>query len=138
MVYFWIGVILLSLACELLSHKRVALWLAPAAAVAAVLAALAISVFVQIPLFLLLSLLLVFVIRPLVSRGGRSSAMQIDDMIGERAVVVEKIENVAGAGQVKVCGQFWSARAVDDEHVYEEGESVTVIAVEGVKLICKK
>jgi membrane protein implicated in regulation of membrane protease activity len=52
--------------------------------------------------------------------------------------VIERIDNYAGRGQAKVRGQIWSARSVDDEETFEEGEILRVVAVEGVKLICKK
>lgn len=67
-------------------------------------------------------------------------ADHVDALIGEKVVVTEKIENVIGRGQVKLSrnGQGWSARAVTDETEYDVGEILHVVAVEGVKLICKK
>ena len=58
--------------------------------------------------------------------------------IGEKAVVTERIENVAGCGQAEVHGQCWSACALSDEDVYEPGDVVSVVAAVGVRLICKK
>ena len=71
---------------------------------------------------------------------GKSSAKSIslDDIIGERCKVVETVDNYAGCGLVKVKGQFWSARGVDDDDIFDIGETLTVVAIEGVKLICKK
>jgi len=39
---------------------------------------------------------------------------------------------------VKVKGQIWSARGVGDDDVFESGEILHVVAIEGVKVICKK
>ena len=62
----------------------------------------------------------------------------IDSAIGQRCFVTETIDNYAGCGQVRVNGQYWAARAASDEDVYEAGEFLHIVAIEGVKLICKK
>ena len=62
----------------------------------------------------------------------------IDAIVGERCVVTERVDNYAGCGQVKIKGQIWSARGVDDDDVFEEGDVLCVVAIEGVKVICKK
>ena len=62
----------------------------------------------------------------------------LDFIIGEKCVVTEKIDNFAGCGQVKVNGQEWSARGASETDVFEDGEILKIVAIEGVKLICKK
>ena len=64
--------------------------------------------------------------------------VSLESVIGERCIVTERIDNYAGCGQVKVNGQGWSARGAYDEDTFEVGESLMVVAIEGVKLICKK
>lgn len=64
--------------------------------------------------------------------------IKLEDIVGEKCTVVEKIDNFAGCGIVKVKGCQWSARGVDDDDVFEVGETLCVVAIEGVKLICKK
>ncbi len=61
-----------------------------------------------------------------------------DSIVGKRCVVVEKINNAAGCGQVKVNGQGWSARAAYDDEIFEVGDAVKVVAIEGVRLVCVK
>ena len=56
----------------------------------------------------------------------------------KRCVVTETIDNFAGCGQVKVNGQSWSARGTYDDDVFEVGETLKIVAVEGVRLICNK
>ena len=51
---------------------------------------------------------------------------------------MEPIDNIEGIGQVKVRGQIWTARSYDKDIKYEKGEILNVVAIEGVKLICKK
>ena len=62
----------------------------------------------------------------------------IESVVGERCVVVERIDNFAGCGEVRVNGQIWSARGVGEYDEFEIGETLNIVAVEGVKLICRK
>ena len=59
-----------------------------------------------------------------------------DTLIGAQAVVIESIDNLQAKGQVKIRGQIWTARSADENLIYETGAVVTVLAIEGVKLIC--
>lgn len=68
----------------------------------------------------------------------RNSSADIDSIVGTRCTVTEKIDNYAGCGLVKVNGQYWAARGASDDDVFEIGESLRVVAMEGVKLICRK
>ena len=71
-------------------------------------------------------------------RKNDSADVSLESVIGEKCLVTERIDNFAGCGQVKVNGQGWSARGAYDNDVFEVGESLMVVAIEGVKLICKK
>ena len=71
-------------------------------------------------------------------RKSDSADVSLESVIGEKCLVTERIDNFAGCGQVKVNGQGWSARGAYDNDVFEVGESLMVVAIEGVKLICKK
>ena len=62
----------------------------------------------------------------------------VENIIGEKCIVIEKIDNFAGCGEARVNGLVWSARAAFEDEVYEVGEVLVIVAVEGVKLICKK
>jgi membrane protein implicated in regulation of membrane protease activity len=61
-----------------------------------------------------------------------------DTIVGKRCVVVETVDNFAGCGQVKVNGQGWSARAAYDDDVFEVGETLSIVAIEGARLVCVK
>ena len=62
----------------------------------------------------------------------------IDTIVGEKCIVTEEIDNFAGCGQVRVKGQLWSARGLYEDDVFKCGESLRIIAIEGVKVVCKK
>ena len=62
----------------------------------------------------------------------------IDTIVGEKCVVTETIDNFAGCGQVRVKGQLWSARGLYEDDIFERGESLRIVAIEGVRAVCRK
>ena len=62
----------------------------------------------------------------------------LESIVGKKCVVSERIDNYAGCGQVKVNGQCWSARSAYDEDAFEVGETLSIVAIEGVRLVCIK
>ena len=58
-------------------------------------------------------------------------------LINRTGVVCETVDGDAGTGLVRVCDEEWAARAVYTDDVLEEGTEVTVVAIEGVKLIVR-
>ena len=71
-------------------------------------------------------------------KNTNDSEPTIDSIVGKRCVVVERVDNFAGCGQVKVGSQSWSARGTYDDDCFEVGEVLDIVAIEGVKLICVK
>ena len=65
-------------------------------------------------------------------------ATNADSLIGQEAIVTEKIDNLHSTGTVRINGQEWTARSVNPEHVIEKDETVMVRSIEGVKLIVGK
>ena len=61
-----------------------------------------------------------------------------DNIIGKKCVVMEEVNNLAGCGQVKVNGQCWAARSAYDEESFAVGETLSIVAIEGVRLVCVK
>lgn len=138
MTYVWLGAFIAAIILEVLTPGAlVSIWFAPAALIAMLLAIFSVPVYIQIPVFVLLSILCIVLFRPLVAKRIVTPT-NVDAIIGSRAVVVERIENIAGCGLVKVGTTSWSARALSDDEIYEPDTVLTVVAVEGVKLICKK
>ena len=88
--------------------------------------------------FFAVFLLLMMILRPVFKKnmGLKIVPTNADTLIGMQAVVIEPIDNLHAKGQVKIRGQVWTARSANEKIVYEEDEVVTVVAIEGVKLIC--
>lgn len=62
----------------------------------------------------------------------------VNSLIGEKAVVIQKINNLEQTGQVRINDIEWMARTSSDEVTIPEQTVVTIEAVQGVKLIVKE
>jgi membrane protein implicated in regulation of membrane protease activity len=84
--------------------------------------------------FLLASVLSLTVLRP-IARSHLREPPQIrtgtSALIGKQAVVLERIANSEGVGCVRIDGEVWTARAFDDDQVYERGTRVEVVQIKG-------
>ena len=142
MVYgwVWIAILVIAVIVEVLTDQLVSIWFVPSAIVATIMDFFDGHIAWQIIVFLVLSatgIILARIFLPKIS-SKEDTRTNIDAIIGERCIVTEKIDNFAGCGQVKIKGQIWSARGVSDDDVFEIGDVLSVVAIEGVKVICKK
>lgn len=139
-IWVWLAVLVLSIVIEIMTEQFVSIWFAPAAIVAVILNLVTLRPVWQITAFIVVTIVGIFLFRDIVmKRLTRSeSKTNIDAIIGEKCVVTERIDNFAGCGQAKVKGQIWSARGAHEDDVFEQGDVLTVVAIEGVKLICIK
>jgi membrane protein implicated in regulation of membrane protease activity len=89
---------------------------------------------VQVVVFAVLTIASFALVRP-VARRHLYQPPQIRTgtaaLVGCHATVVERIDNDAGAGRVKIDGDVWTARAYDDDDVLEPGARVQVIEIRG-------
>jgi membrane protein implicated in regulation of membrane protease activity len=86
--------------------------------------------------FLIVSVLLVVLVRPALRRRltppeGRQTGIKA--LEGKKAVVLDRV--AGDQGQVKLDGQVWTARPLNEGDVYEPGESVTVTHIDGATAV---
>jgi membrane protein implicated in regulation of membrane protease activity len=85
-------------------------------------------------IFLVVAVALLAALRPL-ARSHRRTPPRIRTntaaLIGRDGLVVERISNGEGAGCVKIDGEIWTARAFDDDEVFEAGKRVSVVEIRG-------
>ena len=138
--WLWLGILLLAVIFEAISDKKIFFWFIPAALISAIIDFIPDSIITQIIAFALVSLVGIFVLRKLIPAliAGASKQYDIDTIVGERCTVTDKIDTFAGRGHAKVKGQVYAARGLYDDDVFEVGETLLIVAVEGVKLVCKK
>ncbi|KAB2592757.1 MULTISPECIES: NfeD family protein [Streptomyces] len=110
--------------------------LAGAALVAAVVAGVGIGLLGQLVALALAAVAGLVVVRPIALRAMDRSPLTregSDALIGKRAEVMQEV--TATHGLVKVSGEEWSARALDESHVIPVGALVDVMEIEGATAV---
>lgn len=135
----WIAVLLIAAVLEAVIGKLICVWFIPSSVISALLALLDIPLHWQIIAFATISFLGAFILRRFVLNAKAASLQgDLDSIVGERCRVIERIDTYAGCGHVRVRGQVWSARGINEDDIFEIGEALKVVGVEGVRVICKR
>lgn len=139
MEYVWIAVLVLSLVSEALTTDLVAVWFFPSSLVAVILAVCGVPWYVQLPVFLVIGIALIIATRPLCKRwlDGKRVKTGTELLLGQTVLVTEEICNMEERGEVKLNGLFWSARAEDPAMIIAVGTQVSVLDIQGVKVIVR-
>ncbi|MEU2553676.1 NfeD family protein [Streptomyces sp. NPDC003388] len=106
------------------------------AVAAAVVAGLGFGVVIQVLAFVVVSVALIAVVRPIAARHGRQRpqlATGVDALKGKQAVVMERVDG--SGGRIKLAGEIWSARSLDTGRAYDVGQEVDVVDIEGATAI---
>ena len=103
-----------------------------AAAIAAIVAVAGGGLVPQFIVFILCSIASIAFLRPIARRHLHTPA-QIRTgtaaLVGSRAVVLERVD--ANTGSVKIGGEVWTARSYDEVSVFEPGDRVDVLKIDG-------
>ena len=141
MTVMWATFFFGALFIESQTAELVAVWFVPGALTALVLATCGVPTWVQWIVFAVISAVLVIlaltVFRKKLLKNYGKEKTDTDLLIGQTAIVTERIDNAEMTGAVKLEGKEWSARMIDDCETAEIGEFVVVEAIAGVKLICR-
>ena len=104
------------------------------AAVAALVGAVGITGVGPWIVFVLVSILTLAFVRP-IAKSHMRMPPQIRTgaaaLIGKQAIVLERIVNDEGVGCVKIDGEVWTARSLDEDLVIEKGTRVQVVDIRG-------
>ncbi|TXI43154.1 MAG: NfeD family protein [Mycobacterium sp.] len=86
--------------------------------------------------FLVVSLLLMVLVRPPLRRklsAGTGLPEPVKALEGKHALVLEQVDRQRG--QVKLDGEVWTARPLNDDDVYQAGDQVTVMHIDGATAV---
>lgn len=136
MVIVWIIVFAAAVILEAASFALVSIWFAAGALGALIAAAVGAPLPVQLIVFALLAGLLLLFTRPLLKKlfPNKFIPTNFELEVGKTAVVIEKIDNNAGKGRVRLGGVDWAAVSENGKKI-PEGEIVKVKEVRSSKLI---
>ena len=131
----WLGILAVLLVIEGLTTALTTIWFAGGALAAAI--ASGIGVVPQLLLFFGVSLVLLIFTRPVAMKlmNKNTEKTNVDSLLGKTAVVIQKIDNLAQTGQVRINDIEWMARTSDDTKTIPVDTVVTIKAVHGVRLI---
>lgn len=135
----WVIALVVFLVIEAITVGLTSIWFAAGALAAWICALLGAPVWLQVAVFIVVTAVALYFTRPIVKKyiNGKIVPTNADANIGKECRVTETIDNIAGTGAVYVDGKTWTARSENDE-VIPEGELVTALRIEGVKLIVSK
>jgi membrane protein implicated in regulation of membrane protease activity len=89
--------------------------------------------------FALVSILLLVLVRPALRRrfaAGTGLPEPMRALEGKNALVLDRVAR--HEGQVKLDGEVWTARPLSDNDVYEPGDHVTVMRIDGATAVVFK
>ena len=85
--------------------------------------------------FLVVSVLLLVLVRPALRKrlGAAGLPEPVKALEGKSALVLERVTR--HEGQVKLDGEIWTARPMADDDVFEPGDHVTVMQIDGATAV---
>ena len=130
----WLVLLLLFALGEAVTVGLTSIWFAAGSLAALICALLGGAVWLQIVLFLAVSILCLLAVRPLAKKYVNAKAQPTNaDRIGAQAQVTEDIDNIQGKGAVTIGGVVWTARSEDGQPI-SAGSLVRILRIEGVKV----
>lgn len=136
MMYLWLGLmvafVIVEAACP---FHLVSIWFAVGSLAAGIAAALNGPLWLQILLFIVVSVGLLVALWPFVKKvlNPKIEKTNVDSVIGSQGYVTMDIDNIVATGQVKLGGMEWTARSASGEKI-SAGTLVKVEIIEGVKV----
>ena len=137
MEIIWLALTAVLLLIEIVTLGSTTIWFAAGALFAFFAALLGMNQGIQIGVFVVVSVVLLFFTRPLAVKylNTKTIKTNTEALVGKTARVIVDINNLKSQGQVVINGLEWTARSSDDTVVFKIGDAVTIVGIEGVKLI---
>ena len=136
---YWLIIVIVMAVIDIITLGLTTIWFAGGALVAFIASLLGADLAVQIILFIVVSVALMALTRPLAVNYLNRDRVKTnaESLIGKLGVVKEKVDNLNAQGIVSVEGQEWTARAIDDEMIPLYAV-VEVVEIRGVKLMVRE
>jgi len=135
---YWLGLAVVLGLIELVTVNLVFLMLGLGAAAASVAAAAGAPAWAQVVTAVGSAMVLLAVVRPAAMRHIHTPnrlRSGVSALIGTSGVVLERVDGTGLSGRVRIAGEIWSARALDEHAVLEPGSTVDVVSIDGATAI---
>ncbi len=132
-IFLWLALFVVFLIVEAGTVALVSIWFALGALAALASCVLGAEMWLQITVFLVVSLVLLAVLWKRVRSKLTTTKTNVDSVIGAEGYVTEAIDNLSYTGRVKLGGITWAARSTSGAGI-PVGTLVKVERIEGVKV----
>ena len=135
----WLALLIIFAVAEAATVGLTSVWFAIGSLGALVCALAGGNIWLQLGIFIVLSLVCLVALRPLAKKylNNRVEPTNADRVIGQEARVTQDIDNIQGTGAVTIGGVTWTARSEHDTPIHA-GAMVRVLRIEGVKVMVEK
>ncbi len=135
----WLALLIIFAVAEAATVGLTSVWFAIGSLGALVCALAGGNIWLQLGIFIVLSLVCLVALRPLAKQylNNRVEPTNADRVIGQEARVTQDIDNIQGTGAVTIGGVTWTARSEHDTPI-PAGAMVRVLRIEGVKVMVEK
>lgn len=136
---FWLIAAGVFFVIEMATVGFLVFWLGIGALLAMIISFITDNIIIQCVIFLISSTILIIFTKPLINKfvkipeEVKTNAYSI---IGKKAIVILPINNIKGNGQIKIDGEVWSAKSIDEENIQKDAE-VEVVDIDGVRAVVK-
>lgn len=137
---FWLIAAGIFFIIEMATIGFLVFWLGIGALLAMITSFITDNIFIQALVFVITSTLLLIFTRPLVNKFikiPKEIKTNAYSIIGKKGIVISKINNIEGTGQIKMDGEIWSAKSATDKDIPENTE-VEIVEIDGVKAVVKE
>ena len=131
----WIAAIVIFGIAEAATVNMISIWFVGGSLAALIADLLGANAWVQIAVFLVVSIALLVTLMPYVRRHvfSKKVATNADMAIGREAYLTQTVDNIRGTGALKLDGKEWTVRSASGA-VLEKDTLVKIVKMEGVKL----
>ena len=135
----WLVALIVLLIVEFLTMGLTTIWFAGGALIALIAALCGAPLWLQIVLFIVVSIVLLLVTRPIAMKYWNKDRIKTnaESLIGQTALVTEEIDNLKAKGVVTVNGNEWTARSADNRLISKDAV-VIIKEIQGVKLLVEE
>lgn len=136
---FWFVIAGIFLLVEVYTPSFFLIWFSFGAVLAGLLALIGIPEFIQVPVFLISSTILVIFARPIVrkfvDKNQDPIPSNVYNLIGVKAIVLKSVNQMSGKVKIMNTGEIWSAYTYEHFEPIEENTQVIIKEVDGAKLV---
>ena len=140
MAIIWLIALIVLVIIEIISQGLTTIWFAGGSLVALISTFCGANLFVQIAIFLVVSIVLLIFTRPIAMLHFNKKVVptNVETLPGEVCVITEAVDNIGAKGKAELNGMEWTVRSASEGILIPEGARAKVLRVEGVKLIVEQ